>query len=111
MIDRNTGYGKVNQFERNTYKEFVQALTRLQNQGAKRFIIDVRGNGGGYMEIAVLMANEFLDETKVRSVIQKMGGKAMPHLVRMKAITATCFDLNLLKDVLKTSDREILPFS
>ena len=60
LIDRNTGYVKVNQFERNTYEEFVQALTRLQNQGAKRFIIDLRGNGGGYMEIAVLMANEFL---------------------------------------------------
>ena len=60
MIDRNTGYVKVNQFERKTHVEFVQALTRLQNQGAKRFIIDLRGNGGGYMEIAVLMANEFL---------------------------------------------------
>ena len=60
LLDRNTGYVKVNQFERNTYEEFVQALTQLQNQGAKRFIIDLRGNGGGYMEIAVLMANEFL---------------------------------------------------
>ncbi len=60
MLDRNTGYVKVNQFERKTYEEFVQALTQLQNQGAKRFIIDLRGNGGGYMEIAVLMANEFL---------------------------------------------------
>ena len=60
MLDRNTGYVKVNQFERKTYEEFVQALTQLQNQGAKRLIIDLRGNGGGYMEIAVLMANEFL---------------------------------------------------
>ncbi len=60
MLDKNTGYVKVNQFERNTYKEFVEALTKLQAQGAKRFMIDLRGNGGGYMEIAVLMANEFL---------------------------------------------------
>ena len=60
MIDKNTGYVKVTQFERNTHKEFVQALTQLQEQGAKRFMIDLRGNGGGYMEIAVLMANEFL---------------------------------------------------
>jgi len=60
MIDKNTGYIKVNQFERSTYKEFVEALTQLQAQGAKRFMIDLRGNGGGYMEIAVLMANEFL---------------------------------------------------
>jgi carboxyl-terminal processing protease len=60
MLDKNTGYVKVNQFERNTHKEFVEALTQLQAQGAKRFMIDLRGNAGGYMEIAVLMANEFL---------------------------------------------------
>lgn len=60
LLDKNTGYIKVNQFERNTYNEFVQALTQLQAQGAKRFIIDLRGNGGGYMETAVLMVNEFL---------------------------------------------------
>ena len=62
MLDKNTGYIKVNQFERNTYKEFELALTQLKDQGAKRFMIDLRGNGGGYMEIAVLMANEFLSE-------------------------------------------------
>ena len=60
MIDKNTGYVKVTQFERDTHQAFVQALTQLQSQGAKRYMIDVRGNGGGYMEIAVLMANEFL---------------------------------------------------
>ena len=60
MLDKSTGYVKVNQFERNTHQEFVEALAQLQDQGAKRFMIDLRGNGGGYMEIAVLMANEFL---------------------------------------------------
>ena len=60
MLDKSTGYIKVNQFERNTDKEFLQALTQLQEQGAKRYMIDLRGNGGGYMEIAVLMVNEFL---------------------------------------------------
>ena len=64
LLDKNTGYIKVNQFERSTYNEFVQALTQLQAQGAKRFMIDLRGNGGGYMEIAVLMANEFLPAGK-----------------------------------------------
>ena len=60
MIDKNTGYVKVNQFGRNTYDEFVAALSVLKNEGAKRYIDDLRGNGGGYMEIAVAMANEFL---------------------------------------------------
>lgn len=60
MIDKNTGYVKVNQFGSNTYDEFVAALSVLKNEGAKRYIVDLRGNGGGYMEIAVAMANEFL---------------------------------------------------
>ena len=64
MIDKNTGYVKVNQFERNTDKEFAEALTQLQALGAKRYMIDLRGNGGGYMEIAVLMVNEFLSKGK-----------------------------------------------
>lgn len=60
MIEKNTGYVKVNQFGRNTYDEFITALSTLQQQGAKRFIVDLRGNGGGYMEMAIRMANEFL---------------------------------------------------
>lgn len=60
MIDKNTGYVKVNQFGRHTYDEFITAMASLQDEGAKRYIIDLRGNGGGFMEMALLMANEFL---------------------------------------------------
>lgn len=60
MLDKSTGYIKVNQFASNSYKEFVRGLNQLQQEGAKRFMIDLRGNGGGYVEMAVLMANEFL---------------------------------------------------
>ena len=62
MIDKNTGYVKINQFGRHTYDEFITAMASLQEEGAKRYIIDLRGNGGGFMEMAVLMANEFLPE-------------------------------------------------
>ncbi len=62
MIDKNTGYVKVNQFGRHTYDEFITAMASLQDEGAKRYIIDLRGNGGGFMEMALLMANEFLAE-------------------------------------------------
>ena len=61
MLDKTTGYIKVTQFELNTYKEFVNALTQLQEEGAKRYMIDLRGNGGGYVKIAELMVNEFLE--------------------------------------------------
>lgn len=60
MLDKTTGYVKVTQFGRYTYNEFVNALNELKNRGAKRFMIDLRGNGGGYFEVAILMINEFL---------------------------------------------------
>ncbi|MDE5568311.1 MAG: S41 family peptidase [Muribaculaceae bacterium] len=60
MIDPKTGYVKVNRFSRTTFGEFLQAISQLRYLGAESLIIDLRGNGGGYMEPAVLMANEFL---------------------------------------------------
>ena len=60
MLDKNTGYIKVNQFGRHTYDEFLIAMASLKDEGAKRYMIDLRGNGGGFMEMAVLMVNEFL---------------------------------------------------
>ena len=65
MIEKNTGYVKVNQFGRTTYDEFLTALSLLDKEGAKRYVVDLRGNGGGYMEMAVLMANEFLPENQL----------------------------------------------
>ena len=62
MLDKNTGYIKINQFGRHTYDEFNTAMASLDEEGAKRYMIDLRGNGGGFMEMAVLMANEFLPE-------------------------------------------------
>ncbi len=60
MLDPSTGYVKVKKFARNTYEQFLQALTMLKSEGAESFVIDLRGNTGGYLEPAVLMANEFL---------------------------------------------------
>lgn len=60
MLNDSTGYVKVNRFARNTYGEFLQAIAALRVKGANSFVIDLRGNGGGYMEPAILMANEFL---------------------------------------------------
>ena len=62
MLDKTTGYVKVNKFGRNTYDEFLTALGLLQEQGATRYIVDLRGNAGGYMEMAILMVNEFLSK-------------------------------------------------
>lgn len=62
MIDDKTGYLKVSKFARNTYKEFFDALADLRAQGATRYVVDLRGNSGGFMDQAIYMANEFLPE-------------------------------------------------
>ena len=60
MLSDNVGYVKVGKFARNTYQEFVEALIELQSQGASKFVVDLRDNAGGFMDQAILMANEFL---------------------------------------------------
>ena len=54
------GYLRVGKFGTGTYDEFFNALNSLKSKGASRFIVDLRGNTGGYMDQAILMANEFL---------------------------------------------------
>ncbi|MBR5324679.1 MAG: S41 family peptidase [Muribaculaceae bacterium] len=54
------GYIKVSKFGKNTYGEFLNALAQLSIEGSTKFIIDLRGNSGGYMESAINMVNEFL---------------------------------------------------
>ncbi|MBQ1986992.1 MAG: PDZ domain-containing protein [Muribaculaceae bacterium] len=65
MVDKEIGYIRIDKFARTTYDEFLQALVKLKNEGAEKYILDLRGNGGGFMEMAILMANEFLPENSL----------------------------------------------
>lgn len=67
IIDEKEGIGylKVSKFGRNTYEEFMTALYKLIQDGAKSFIIDLRGNAGGFLDQVILMANEFLPEDRI----------------------------------------------
>ena len=65
MVNKETGYIKVNKFGRTTYDEFLSSLILLKSEGANKYIIDLRGNAGGYMETAILMANEFLPQNRL----------------------------------------------
>lgn len=65
MVDKETGYIKVNRFSATTYTEFQSSLTKLRDKGMKKLILDLQGNGGGYMNMAIEMADEFLSEGKV----------------------------------------------
>lgn len=65
MIDDEVAYLRVTKFARNTYMEFFNALNDLKAEGAKKYIIDLRGNTGGFMDQAIFMANEFLPAGKM----------------------------------------------
>ncbi len=54
------GYIRVATFGFNTFNEFISALSKLKSQGARSFVIDLRGNSGGSLEVVVAMVNEFL---------------------------------------------------
>ena len=60
LLNATTGYIKINRFAETTYSEFMTGLINLKQQGAKSLIIDVRDNGGGYMEEAIAIADELL---------------------------------------------------
>lgn len=62
MVDKNTGYIKISQFAQTTYREFMEAIEKLKSKGARKLILDLRGNGGGIMEAAIRIADQFLDE-------------------------------------------------
>ena len=61
-LDDKTGYIRVSKFARTTAEEFHNALLTLKLQGVEKFIVDLRGNSGGFMDQAILMAEEFLKE-------------------------------------------------
>ena len=63
MVDKETGYIKVNKFAQETPLEFDDALQGLVNQGMKNLVLDLRGNPGGYLTGAVELADEFLAGT------------------------------------------------
>ncbi len=65
MLNKNTGYIKLNRFARNSKKEFNKALDSLKNRGMKNLIFDLRGNSGGYLGTAMAISNEFLTEGKL----------------------------------------------
>lgn len=60
LIRPGVGYIRIGSFGATTYEEFMRALMKLQLQGATDLILDLQDNGGGYLQAAVRVANEFL---------------------------------------------------
>jgi carboxyl-terminal processing protease len=71
MLNRNTGYMKISRFASTTHDEFRDHVKRLQDKGLKQLVLDLRGNPGGYMNMAERIADEFL--TEGRTVVYTEG--------------------------------------
>ncbi len=65
MINNTTGYIRLNKFSSQTYREFMESLEALNKAGLKELILDLRGNGGGILDEAVEIADEFLAGDKL----------------------------------------------
>lgn len=65
MVTNEIGYIKLGKFTQATYREFMQALDELHKKGLKKLILDLRGNGGGILEPATAIADEFLEGDKL----------------------------------------------
>lgn len=62
MIDNKTGYIRLNRFAATSYDEFVKAFKSLKSKGMENLIFDLQGNGGGYLNAAIDISDEFLKQ-------------------------------------------------
>jgi carboxyl-terminal processing protease len=101
------GYIKISRFAQNTYDEFVKAVKKLHNQNVHKLILDLRGNPGGYMQIAIKIADEFLPEGKTILYIK---GLHQPKTVYYSTSHNLCVndDVAVLIDEWSASASEIV---
>lgn len=107
MLNKEVGYIKISRFARTTYSEFIEAIDKLQEQGMKKIIIDLRNNNGGYLDAATNIANEFLPEGKLIVYTQ---GKARPRQNVYSNARGRCIDtpVAVIIDEFSASASEIL---
>lgn len=78
MVNKQTGYIKINEFGSTTTDEFKQAITKLQRKGMKSMIIDLRGNSGGFLDAAIGVCDELLPNKQ--KIVSVEGLKVRPEI-------------------------------
>ncbi len=73
MLDSTTGFIHINKFSETTYVEFMTAMEKLHKTGMQKLVLDLRGNGGGVLQEAANIADEFLDNDKM--IVYTKGSK------------------------------------
>lgn len=89
MIDKETGYITISRFAVTTHDEFIKAFSDLKAQGMKNLILDLQGNGGGYLTAAIQLADEFLDDKKLIVYTEGLHQKREDALAEDKGVFET----------------------
>ncbi len=107
MLNDSTGYMKISTFAMTTFKEFVEGIDKLHRLGMKKLVLDLRGNGGGLMEPAINMADQFLEENKMIVYTQ---GRTSPKREYYSTSRGICLndEVVILLDEFSASASEIL---
>ena len=107
MMDDQSGFIHLNKFSRTSYEEFMQAMEKLQKQGMKKLVLDVRGNGGGILDEAVDIADEFLDNDKLVVYTQGVHSERREYRCKRPGLFEKG-ELVLLVDEFSASATEVL---
>ncbi len=107
MLNKTTGYIKLDKFTETSYQEFMQAMETLQKQGLQSLVFDLRGNGGGLMNEAVDMADEFLDGNKLIVYTQGVNSEKREYRCKRPGLFEKG-KLVVLVDELSASASEVL---
>lgn len=92
-VDDKIGYIKISRFGSTTYNEFITAISKLRSAGCESLIIDLQQNGGGYLQAAILMINEFLNKD---DLIVYTEGRSYPRENAIADGSGTCKDVQLV---------------
>ena len=107
MVNGDTGFIRLSKFARTSYEEIMRAMFSLRQQGMKRLIFDLRGNVGGFMDQAILIANEFLPAGQLIVYTEDRNGKQTKQFTDGNG-SATDISLVVLIDEDSASSSEIV---